>query len=78
MWYFSWILGIGVALSFGIVNAMWLEARQKTQEARVRHDLRARPIAPPPSRRNLASREVFFRPGPAGQARHTDANLAPD
>ncbi|AXF21784.1 cytochrome bd-I oxidase subunit CydX [Burkholderia pyrrocinia] len=38
MWYFSWILGIGVALSFGIVNVMWLEARQKTQEARVRHD----------------------------------------
>ncbi|WP_423227423.1 cytochrome bd-I oxidase subunit CydX, partial [Pantoea agglomerans] len=36
MWYFSWILGIGVALSFGIVNAMWLEARQKTQEAPVR------------------------------------------
>ncbi|MBJ9593962.1 cytochrome bd-I oxidase subunit CydX [Burkholderia seminalis] len=32
MWYFSWILGIGVALSFGIVNAMWLEARQKAQE----------------------------------------------
>ncbi|AKM01332.1 MULTISPECIES: cytochrome bd-I oxidase subunit CydX [Burkholderia cepacia complex] len=26
MWYFSWILGIGVALGFGIVNAMWLEA----------------------------------------------------
>ncbi|WP_224020405.1 cytochrome bd-I oxidase subunit CydX, partial [Burkholderia vietnamiensis] len=24
MWYFSWILGMGVALSFGIVNAMWL------------------------------------------------------
>ncbi|MDN7429974.1 cytochrome bd-I oxidase subunit CydX [Burkholderia sp. AU16741] len=40
MWYFSWILGIGVALSFGIVNAMWLEARQKTQEAsgRTRRD----------------------------------------
>ncbi|AJY18183.1 MULTISPECIES: cytochrome bd-I oxidase subunit CydX [Burkholderia] len=36
MWYFSWILGIGVALSFGIVNAMWLEARQKQQEASVR------------------------------------------
>ncbi|MXN78092.1 cytochrome bd-I oxidase subunit CydX [Burkholderia sp. 4701] len=29
MWYFSWILGIGVALAFGIVNAMWLEARPK-------------------------------------------------
>ncbi|MBN3743193.1 MULTISPECIES: cytochrome bd-I oxidase subunit CydX [Burkholderia] len=26
MWYFSWILGIGVALGFGIINAMWLEA----------------------------------------------------
>lgn len=26
MWYFSWILGIGVALSFGIINVMWLEA----------------------------------------------------
>ncbi|MGS0896695.1 cytochrome bd-I oxidase subunit CydX [Burkholderia stagnalis] len=35
MWYFSWILGIGVALAFGIVNAMWLEARQR-QEAPVR------------------------------------------
>ncbi|WP_075687054.1 cytochrome bd-I oxidase subunit CydX [Serratia marcescens] len=26
MWYFSWIRGIGVALGFGIINAMWLEA----------------------------------------------------
>ncbi len=26
MWYFSWILGIGVALAFGIINVMWLEA----------------------------------------------------
>ncbi|CAB3770442.1 cytochrome bd-I oxidase subunit CydX [Paraburkholderia humisilvae] len=29
MWYFSWILGIGVALGFGIINAMWLEAKGK-------------------------------------------------
>ncbi|WP_175923532.1 cytochrome bd-I oxidase subunit CydX [Burkholderia latens] len=36
MWYFSWILGIGVALSFGIVNAMWLEARHTSQEAPAR------------------------------------------
>ncbi|MBN3792304.1 cytochrome bd-I oxidase subunit CydX [Burkholderia sp. Ac-20353] len=36
MWYFSWILGIGVALAFGIINAMWLEARQRKQEAQVR------------------------------------------
>ena len=26
MWYFNWILGIGLALAFGIINAMWLEA----------------------------------------------------
>jgi cyd operon protein YbgT len=29
MWYFSWILGIGVALGFGIINVMWLEANGK-------------------------------------------------
>ena len=25
MWYFSWILGLGFACSFSILNAMWLE-----------------------------------------------------
>jgi cytochrome bd-I ubiquinol oxidase subunit X len=25
MWYFSWILGVGLACSFAILNAMWLE-----------------------------------------------------
>jgi cyd operon protein YbgT len=25
MWYFSWILGVGLAMAFGIINAMWLE-----------------------------------------------------
>jgi cyd operon protein YbgT len=25
MWYFSWILGLGFALLFGILNAMWYE-----------------------------------------------------
>jgi cytochrome bd-I ubiquinol oxidase subunit X len=33
MWYFSWILGIGVALAFGIINVMWLEARRASSEA---------------------------------------------
>lgn len=28
MWYFSWILGIGVALAFGVINVMWLESEQ--------------------------------------------------
>lgn len=26
MWYFTWILGLGLAVSFGIINVMWLEA----------------------------------------------------
>ena len=25
MWYFSWILGLGLALTFAILNAMWFE-----------------------------------------------------
>lgn len=27
MWYFSWILGLGLACSFAIFNAMWFELR---------------------------------------------------
>ena len=26
MWYFAWILGVGFALAFGIINVMWLDA----------------------------------------------------
>jgi cyd operon protein YbgT len=25
MWYFSWILGLGLAVSFGIINGLWHE-----------------------------------------------------
>jgi cytochrome bd-I ubiquinol oxidase subunit X len=25
MWYFSWILGLGLALTFGVLNAIWFE-----------------------------------------------------
>jgi cyd operon protein YbgT len=25
MWYFSWILGVGLAIAFAILNAMWFE-----------------------------------------------------
>jgi len=28
MWYFSWILGVGLACSFAILNAMWLELHE--------------------------------------------------
>lgn len=25
MWYFTWILGLGLAVAFGILNGMWHE-----------------------------------------------------
>lgn len=25
MWYFSWILGTGLACTFAVLNALWLE-----------------------------------------------------
>ena len=27
MWYFSWILGLGFAVTLAVLNAMWLESR---------------------------------------------------
>jgi cyd operon protein YbgT len=29
MWYFSWILGLGFACTLAVLNALWLEQRQK-------------------------------------------------
>ena len=43
MWYFSWILGVGLACSFAILNAMWFElqadsmARQKADDENPPH-----------------------------------------
>ncbi|KAE8756656.1 MULTISPECIES: cytochrome bd-I oxidase subunit CydX [Paraburkholderia] len=34
MWYFSWLLGIGVALAFGIINVMWLETRRPLETSK--------------------------------------------
>ena len=28
MWYFSWILGVGLALAFGVLNAIWYEVME--------------------------------------------------
>ena len=28
MWYFTWILGVLLACSFGIISAMWLESTE--------------------------------------------------
>jgi len=36
MWYFTWLLGIGFAVLFAIMNAMWLESQEdrKKEERR--------------------------------------------
>ncbi|MGF6238415.1 cyd operon protein YbgT [Paraburkholderia sp. GAS38] len=44
MWYFSWILGIGVALGFGIINVMWLEASGTFSRDAVPNDPAASPV----------------------------------
>ena len=28
MWYFAWILGVLLAVAFGIINVLWLEAEE--------------------------------------------------
>jgi len=28
MWYFSWILGVLLAVALGIINVMWYESEQ--------------------------------------------------
>jgi cyd operon protein YbgT len=33
MWYFSWILGLSLACTFSILNALWLEVSEP-QEGR--------------------------------------------
>jgi cytochrome bd-I ubiquinol oxidase subunit X len=29
MWYFSWILGLGLALTFGVLNAIWYDVMEQ-------------------------------------------------
>lgn len=36
MWYFSWILGFGLACTFAILNAMWFELRYDRQREQAR------------------------------------------
>jgi cyd operon protein YbgT len=46
MWYFAWMLGLGLACAFAILNAMWLELEEPGDKAR-----RAAPRARGPARR---------------------------
>jgi len=32
MWYFTWILGVLLAVSFGIINVLWLESVQSMDD----------------------------------------------
>lgn len=32
MWYFAWILGLGLAATVGILNALWYELRTVRDE----------------------------------------------
>ncbi|MCI0598699.1 MAG: cytochrome bd-I oxidase subunit CydX [Beijerinckiaceae bacterium] len=34
MWYFSWVLGVSFAVSFSIINALWLEEQLANSRAR--------------------------------------------
>jgi cyd operon protein YbgT len=36
MWYFSWILGLGLACTFAILNATWLELTEEGHGQRSR------------------------------------------
>lgn len=29
MWYFTWVLGLGFACTLAVLNALWLEHRQR-------------------------------------------------
>lgn len=48
MWYFSWILGLGLALAFGVLNAMWFEVMEDEQAAAKRGVPLPAPGAAPP------------------------------
>ena len=40
MWYFAWVLGVGFAGSFSILNAMWLELHE-TRPVKTNADVRS-------------------------------------
>ena len=42
MWYFSWILGLGLACAFGILNAMWYEVHADDEAHRQKEPVPSR------------------------------------
>jgi cyd operon protein YbgT len=49
MWYFSWILGLGLAVCFGILNAIWYEILESQRESKAQQRPQQPPPQPPPS-----------------------------
>ena len=41
MWYFSWILGVGLACAFAVLNAMWFEMREDAARDTAEHNRRS-------------------------------------
>ncbi len=37
MWYFTWVLGVGFACAFAILNAMWFELQVQNKDVNERH-----------------------------------------
>ncbi len=33
MWYFAWVLGLGFALLFALVNTLWFDANEKNSDS---------------------------------------------
>ena len=33
MWYFTWILGVMLALALGVINVMWYEFEEPIEES---------------------------------------------
>lgn len=48
MWYFSWVLGLGLACAFAILNAMWLELDPRLAEDPYARDPSAVTTSDPP------------------------------
>jgi cyd operon protein YbgT len=51
MWYFSWILGLGLAVCFGILNAIWyevLESQRESTSQQQQQQQQPQPLQPPP------------------------------
>jgi cyd operon protein YbgT len=62
MWYFSWILGTGLALAFGVLNAIWYEIMESQRPRSTRE-----PSVAAPAESMAPSRPDVHKPaqGPA-------------